>query len=323
MTISRSTTRYKGACIVQFNTLTFFSKDGVKVSTAYELFDITTSAHGVVDKRIKQIVTKISFTPCGELEGTSPADVLTTLFPHINPVYGSSAMPATTQQLVIWPVNGKEKITYENVFVSKMPTLILSAQKTLFGSVEFTAIGKDNDAWSSAAHLYTLADAAFTSTALGVAAIKTVPYTAAWGSLSAPWNAIQTQDGWEISFSIGMQPEEEDGAGIYDYTYTDAQSVTASCKPIGITVADLHGVMKLQSTGVDRGVSILDKKNDLTITGGSTNPILVLKNMTILEAPHVYDRGLGAHRVDSLVMTHQRNYTSGAMDALATIALNA
>lgn len=321
MTISRQTTRYKGACIVVFNGVTFFSQDPVKVSTAYETFDISTSAYGVVDKRLKQLVTKVSFTPAGELEGTSPSSVLETLFPHINPVLGSSAMPSASLDLVVWPMNGKEKITYSNAYVSKMPSLTLSAQKTLFGSVEFSSFGKDNDAWTSAAHLYTLADAAFTSTALGVSAIKTVPYTASWGALSAPWAAIQTIDGWEVSFETALDAEEEDGAGVYDYTYGVGQGVTATCKPIGLTVADIHAVMALQGTGVDRGTSILAKKNDLTITGGSTNVIAVLKNMTIMEAPHTYDRGLGAHRIDSLTFKHQRNYTSGAMDVLATLGV--
>jgi hypothetical protein len=310
----------RGPAIVTFNGVTFWIKDEIKIATRYDLFDIVVSGRGKLDERIQQIITEITFTPAGEIEGTTPASVFEVLYPHTACTPGASAMPSTDKSVVVWPLNGKEKLTYSSGFVSKMPDILLSSVKTVMGQVTLTCIGTDNQAWSNASHLFALADAAFTDTSLTLANILTVPYSAALGALSAPWNAIQTKDGWVLSFDVGLDPQIVDDIGIFDWIYNGNASVSAKCKPIGIKVADLHGLMKLQGTGVARGVSILDKAQTLVITGGASNPKATIYGCTLQAAQHAYAIG---DRVPDLEFKTLRTLNAGALVDLFKLEVNA
>lgn len=306
----------RGPAIVTRDSVTFYFKGGLKVNPRYDLFTIDTDAKGKIDTRVKQILWEITGTPVGMIS----SGVLSALFPHTQCNPGESALPATDKPLVIHPLNAKEKLTLSNSFVFKMPDLNLGATKTALGQVTWYALGNDNEAWSHDDHLYSLADAAFTDTSLAKTTIQTVPFTAVLGALAAPWNGIQTKDGWTLSFDTGLEAQEVDDIGIFDWIYTGDASVTAKCKPIGIKVADLLGLMNMQGTGIARGMSILDKKYDLVLSGGSTNITTTIKNCTLQAGPHAYNVG---DRVEDLEFKTVRNVTTGALDAVFSIGIAA
>jgi hypothetical protein len=316
MPISRTdSTIIRGPAIITYNSVTLYAKDDIKVKTSLSLLDIAASGYGAIDQRMKQVLTEITFTPHGEVT----SGILGVLFPHAAAVTGSSAMPATDKDLVIWPYNGKEKVTYKNAFVSKMPDLSLGATKTAFGSVTFTAIGTNNAAWSVAEHFAAIADAAFTDTGLSASGVKVVPYTAVLGSLAAPWNSIKTKSGWTITFDVGIEPYEEDSVGIMDHIYNGQAKISAKCNPIGIKVADLHGLMAtFQGSGTARGASATGNKADLVISGGSGNPTVTLKNMILSDGAHRY--GVG-DRVEELDLMSSRGLTTGVFDAVFSVGM--
>lgn len=316
MPISRTDSSIiRGPAIITFNSVTLYAKDDIKVKTRLDLFDIAASGYGAIDQRIKQVITEITFTPHGEVS----SGILGVLFPHTAATTGASAMPATDKDLVIHPYNGKEKVTYKNAFVSKMPDLSLGATKTAFGQVTFTAIGVNNAAWSVAEHFAAIADAAFTDTGLSATGVKVVPYTAVLGALGAPWNGIKTKSGWSITFDVGIEPYEEDSVGIMDHIYNGQAKISAKCNPIGIKVADLHTLMAtFQGIGAARGASATGNKADLVISGGSGNPTTTLKNMILTAAPHRYGTG---DRVEELELVSVRGLTTGVFDALFSIGM--
>ena len=316
MPISRTDTSIiRGPAIITYNGVTLYAKDDIKVVTDLGLFDIPASGYGAIDNRMKQVLTEITFTPHGEVS----SGILGVLFPHTSAITGASAMPAADKDLVIHPYNGKEKCTYKNAFVSKMPDLSLGATKTAFGQVTFTAIGTNNAAWSVAEHFAAVADAAFSDTGLAATGVKTVPYTAALGTLGAPWNSIKTKSGWNISFDVGVEPDEEDSVGIYDHFYNGQAKISAKCNPIGITVANLHGLMAtFQGSGAARGASATGNKASLVISGGSGAPTVTLNGMILSRAPHRYGTG---DRVEELDLMSVRGVTLGALDALFTIGM--
>jgi hypothetical protein len=314
MTISRTDTIYRGRAIVTYDGVTLYSSSPVTVRTRQELFDIPVAGAGVIDRKIKQVVTEVTLTPHGEIS----AGILSKLFPHTSATPGSSAVPATDKSLVIHPANGKEKLTFKNAFVSKMPDLLLSTVKTALGQVTFTAFGTNAELWSVAEHFVKVEDAAFSDTGLSASGVKTVPYTASLGALSAPWNGILTKTGWTVSFDVGLDAQEEDTVGIFDYLYNGQARISARCNPIGLKVADLHGLMLLQGTGAARGASGTGLKQALTITGGSGNIVLVVNNCVLETAPHQYDIG---DRVNELEFVTVRSLTTGALDALFSIGL--
>lgn len=312
--MDRTTTVYRGRAIVTYDGVTLYSADPVKVVTRHELFDIPVAGLGVIDRRIKQTITEVTITPHGEIT----AGILSKLFPHTSCTPGASAVPATDKPLVVHPANGKELLTYKNAFVSKMPNLMLSTVKTALGQVTFTCFGTNAEAWSAAGHFFTTADTAFSDTGVAATGVMTVPYTASLGALSAPWTSIVTKSGWDISFDIGLDAQEEDSGGIFDYLYNGSAKVTARCNPIGLKVADLHGLMLIQGSGAARGASALGNKAALTITGGSTKPVLVINNCMLEQAPHQYAIG---DRVDSLEFVNVRSLTTGVLDDLFTIGI--
>lgn len=313
--ISRTDTIYRGRAIVTYDGVTLYSAQPVAVRTRLDLFDIPVAGVGAIDRRIKQVVTEITLTPHGELS----AGILSKLFPHTACTPGTSALPAADKSLIVHPANGKEQLTYKNAFVSKMPDLLLSPVRTALGQVTFTAIGTNAEAWSTASHFVALADAAFSDTGLSATGVKTVPYSASLGALSAPWNDIKTRSGWTVSFDVGLDAQEEDSQGLYDYLYNGTARVSAKCNPIGLKVADLHGLMTLQGSGAARGVTALGNKAALTITGGAGNPIVVVSNCMLESAPHAYDIG---DRVEELEFVTVRSLTTGALDALFSVGLN-
>lgn len=313
--ISRtSATILRGPAIVIRDSVTFYFKGGLKAAPRYDLFTIDTDARGKIDTRVKQILWEITGTPVGMIS----SGVLSALYPHVQCNPGVSALPSSDVPLVIHPLNAKEKLTLSSSFVYKMPDLNLSATKTALGQVTWYAFGNNNEAWSHDDHLYTLADAAFTDTSLSNSTIQTVPFTAVLGSLAAPWASIQTKDGWNVSFDVGLDAQEVDDIGIFDWIYNGDANVTVKCKPIGIIVADLLALMKLQGTGVARGMSILDKKYDLVLSGGSTNITTTIKNCTLQAAPHAYNVG---DRVEDLEFKTVRNLTTGALDAVFSVGI--
>lgn len=315
MTISRTSTAiYRGPAIVTYNSQVFYFKGGLTVTPRFDLFDIPTDAFGVIDQRVKQIVWEVTGTPVGKVS----ADMLTTLLPHTQCNPGVSAMPATDKALVITPLNSKEQLTLKSAFVFKQPSLELGATKSAFDQVTWYAIGTDAEAWSAANHMYTLADVAFADTSLSKSDIKTVPFTAVLGAVAAPWNLIQTKEGWKIDFDIGLNQEDVDDTGAFDWTYTGVANVTLSCKPIGIKVADLLSLMLVQGTGAARGMSHTGFKADLVLSGGSGNITFTAKNVIITSPPHVYNAG---DRVDTLTFKSVRSLTTGALDALYTIGM--
>lgn len=312
--INRTDTLYRGRAIVTYDGVTLYSSSPVVVKTKTDLFDIPVAGVGVIDRKIKQVITEVTLTPHGEIT----AGILSKLFPHTSATPGSSALPAADKSLVVHPANAKEKLTFKNAFVSKMPDLILSSVKTALGQVTFTCIGTAAEAWSVAGHFVDLADAAFTDTGLAATGVKTVPYSASLGALSAPWNDVKTKSGWTVSFDVGLDPQDEDTIGIFDYIYNGQAKISAKCNPLGLKVADLHSLKLIQGSGAARGASGTGLKAALTITGGSGNPILVINNCILEEAGHQYDVG---DRVNDLELVTVRGLTTGALDTLFSIGL--
>lgn len=317
MTISRTDSNIiRGPAIIQFNSATFYTKGDIRVRTIRETFDIPVSTHGKVDERDKQIHSEISFTPFGKAN----AALLAVLYPHTSCILGATALPATDKDLVIWPINGKEKATFKNAFIYKMPDLLLSPVKTMFGEVTLYAIGKNAEPWSTAEHFVSLADVAFSDTSLSLSETPTVAYTASLGALGSPWNSILTKSGWTISFNVGIEPDEEDTVGIFDYFYTDASSITAKCNPIGVKVADLHSLMAtFQGSGAGRGASATANAQTLAITGGSGKPYATVYKAYLKTPSHVYGKD---HRVDELTLETTRSITNGALDPLFAVGIN-
>lgn len=305
------TTVLRGPAAIFFNGAVLYAGDKVEMKTTLETFQIPTAHAGPLGQRVKQIKHEITFKPVG----TATAAALAALLPHTGCQPGSSAMPTTPQTVTIWPFNGKQKVQYENGFVSKMPDVLFSAVAPLFsGSCTLECIGKDNAAWSAVDKQLTLsATAAFTDTSFSLADVKTIPYTAALGSLSAPWAALRTRKGIKVGFTVPLDYESfnTDAEGIIDVLYKEGAKLSVKFEPIGVSVSDLLALLRLQGTGAGRGMEISDLCQDLAIDGGVGNPQSTLNSLQLLTAPAQFKNDLD--RIPELEFVSTRTLATGGV----------
>lgn len=308
-----TTTQYKGPAIVTYNSVVFYTRDAHVVSIKGETFPITANQFGTVDQRLKQIMSTITFTPVGVVSAGS----IGVLYPHLSPVVGASALPTTDKALVVHPVNGKECLTFNNAFVTGdgMPSMKCSTQGTRFGQVKFMALGTNADGWSTSGHLFATADTAFSDTSFTVAGIATVAFSATLGG-----SPIITRAGWDLTFRADTAEETEDTQGTFDYLYTGGFNFTASCAPIGMTVATLSALQLIQGSGAARGASVMGKAADLVVTGPAGDVLVTIKSMRLQENTSNYP--MSGDRIEKLdLVADTRTIATGAIVAPATITI--
>jgi len=308
---------------------TLYSQGDIQVRLANQTFDIATSLYGVVDKRTNQRSVEITWTPTGELT-TAMAGVL---WPHGSKNPGDSLIGAGNPQIQIIPKTGYQ-YTFYGAVVTKQPSMMLSAVKTIVGPITFTAIGKEGVLWSTNNSLYTEATASFGSYAFSPSSIRTTPYVGGWGataSYSVPtWTltgspslaVYDTKDGFSVNFNVSTTPVEADEYGIVDFTVGD-NVATATCSPLTVSETTLTAILNMQNTGADRGQSLLSG-NLLSIVPSNGTPSgsanVTLGNSSILQIG--YDYGLIANRVPQIQFTTLRYLTSNVLQPAYAITVN-
>ncbi len=286
---------------------TLWSSDaGVTVTLDPPMFDISTDAHGVIDKRRDSMVQRISMTPVGEW-----TSVLDLIFAAVNRRPGVS-MFGTDDTLVIKPlISGQKGLTFKNVALTGVPSsLPLSAGKQMTGQFTWTAIAKRTSPAGAMADLVEEFDyAALTGLPDGATLqgeIATVPWTAAFGaSPSSPWDALQTEDGFTLNFALETDDSRNDACGLVDITYVNA-SVGVRCTPLGVTMAQV-----LAKTGYGlRGTAMA--QGPLVLTSTATE--LTIPNAALTVVGGAW--GAKLNRIGDFAWQSIRGVTGGVLDDL-------
>ena len=255
----------------------YYSQGDIRLTLGHEVFPITNSSFGHVQDRSRQRTATVSFTPVGQF--------LTGLWPWGSKLSGDSILinsDGTTadQNLVVWSYKGT-KVTIYNVALTKMPDLILSTTKTLAGEATFTGLGKGYPFVSqdTADSFYTWSENnGKPNDNFNPYTVITQPYTASWCTSShftatndtGVWGALNTVNGWHVTFDMALQPVEVDQYGIVDWTVGDVKA-TARGQLIGITEAQAIEAVRLK---VLRGAP-MDTTNDLVISNAGGSSIIV------------------------------------------------
>lgn len=306
MPISR-TSILRGPAVVQFNGATFHTAGDIEVDLSLETFDIPTSVHGIVDRRVRERLVRVRFTPAGEWES------LSILWPYATKNLGDSIFGAVDVPLVIQTRDGKT-ITFRAAAITSMPDIRLSATNTLIGQVELTCLGTDNMAWTVDESLVAVGANAWADVSFSSANVKTQPYSAAWGA-SAPWDDFASMEGFTVSFDLSVQPVMVDSEGTIDMTFGDL-TVRCACRPIGITEANLIAAAGLQGTGNFRGRSLNTGAQDLVISG--TGVTVTLKGAALRSSGMVF--GSTSPRIGGVEFVATRTYSAGVAQPLFTLA---
>jgi hypothetical protein len=296
-----------GPAIVTFDSQTFSTKNDISVKIARETFDINSSRHGLIDKRLKSYAIEISFQPVGQVEN------LTKYFPYDVSTIGSSIFSATDKPLVIQTLAG-QAYTFARAAMIKMPTLKLSATDTMFGEMTFLCILKSATDFVTAGALLGIASSAFSNTTFDESKITTPGYTAAYGS--APYATMESLDGFTVEIGMDITRDYVDRFGIVG-ARLKSLSATAKFTPIGLTEAQWATLVALDGANVViPGQSVAKSDTDLVITGGSSPAVSIT-----LHKAGILNSGLAfgdAPRLQELEFVCKRTWSSGTADPLFT-----
>ena len=286
------TTILRGPCKVTYDTQTFYSKAGVVLTTTNSTFDKETDAYGIVSKSKTDLTIVIEFEPVGEIEA------LAVLFPHGNTAMGASIYGNTDKNLVI--VSADKTYTILNAQITQMPTISCSATKTAFGSVQFTGLLKKDGDPQNIEDYYTTAGGASIGSGFSPQLIYTAPYTATLGALTP----FFSQDGFEISFDLSLNPVVVDGIGTVDMSMGNL-GCNISCIPTGPTQLDFETFFDNLSAGEDLATSVLEIKT--TTVGGLDFDCAAVQVTELQRNFSAADSVLG-----TLTMSAKRTFSSGA-----------
>lgn len=304
------TTIISGPAVITFAGQSFWSKGDISLSVKSSRFKIPTASFGDIDERVKDRIVEVSFEP----DGRFTTGLAAVLWPYGATAIGASIYGATDRPLVIWSRDGV-KVTLPNAALTQMPSIRLGVGQTIQGSVKFTGlVAKSTDPATAGAY-YTTTSTVFTGDAsFNGAEILTRKFSQAWGS-TAPWDAFETESGWEISFGLSLAPQVVDSYGTVDMRL---QNLSASAKAVPVGPTYSHILQKLlPNTAL--GSSVIGSDSlVISETAGSPPGYFSLCKASLVDASLVY--GTTKKRIGSCEWTASRSLTAGALDALFTIA---
>jgi hypothetical protein len=152
-----------------------------------------------------------------------------------------------------------------------MPNVRFGVAKTTLGQIKFTGLVANSSDPSTLASYWAWASAGYPGdTGFSTDTIWTRKPISAWG-ITSPWDAFETEAGWEISFPMQTADVAVDGIGTVGMRLVSV-AASAVCIPVGPTAAQvltaLHG-------GLAMGVS--PAKTTLSVSAGASgSPILTM-----------------------------------------------
>lgn len=295
------TTIVRGPCKVTYGGQTFYSKGGVKLSVSNATFDKETDAYGVVGKSKTDFGITVSFTPVGEIEA------LAVLFPNGNTAIGTSLATGTDLPLVI--VSADATYTILAAFITGIPSIDASSQKTAFGAVTFTGVLKKGGDPSSLADYYTIGAGASIGTAFDATKIITAPYTATLGGTIGPFYSAA---GFTIAFDLKTNDVMVDGIGLVDKTFAGI-GCTITCDPVGVAQSDFDTYFGSLDAGEELANATLDVS---TATTGGLN--FDCAAVQVVSLDRNFDPSV--NRLGTLTLAAKRTFSAGAQVTLFTVA---
>ena len=242
-------------------------------------FKISTNLQGEdVDEREENMMAKISATPIGVWGATA----ISQLYAYAASAYGSLIFPtnpATDQPLVIQTTLGGAagtpgtSITYGKAALTKMPDLIFSTKKTLFGAAEWTCLRPGGGVTDVAGSFCAVANSAYVEPNLYPQLILTAGYTLNFGGLTG----IDTVDGVTFTPTLSLENVESDLYGLSNMRIRNVEGIV-KFKPKGLTESQLlANLQPLDGPNTGRGSSLSNIGGLLTCTSAVVGgPILTM-----------------------------------------------
>lgn len=318
----------QGPALVTFDSDQMYTEGDIQTDFNLETFERRTAIYGKVDEQISDRSAKVSFVPMEITEAN-----LTKLWPYASTPMGTKLFTGTDKPLEIWTTSGK-KVTFAAAALTKCPNLILSAEKHILGQAEYTCLGANNTAWSTASSLVAVSSVSWVDPAsLALASVLQGTWSGSWAA-SGAWSAFTTENGFEIEFDVQTQPIKIDSDGTLTLVLTGFE-VRAKCTPITTAAAseigesELISALQMQGSGSGRGKSMynLASTYDLTITNDASAAQTPKQKLTVvLKKAAVKTAGMrfghSVLRPGEVGWVANRTLSGSAITALYTMALS-
>lgn len=253
----------RGRGQIVFGGETLFAREAIEMNWLHRTFQVTTGNHGHVDTRDSDRLIEIRFTPVGQIT----ADLLAVLYPHLDTAYGESALGGSDAAAVVYFEADDQAFTVHNAVIYQMPDLNLRGGQPVFGPCVIHGLVRNSYEPAANNSYYTLATTSYPDDAAFAASeVKAGIFKAAWGG-SSPWSEFWSQDGFRVQFGTQMIADGPDGL-TRDYRVGN-QAVRVTCRPKGITVANLEAKLaaRFQGTSAPIGsTSLLGNAANLNVS---------------------------------------------------------
>lgn len=291
---------------------TFFTNEPFEVKLQHKRFEVQPQGFTQADQRDEDRTVEFDVTP----DGRWNAATIAALWPYLNAVPGRSLPTNTDQPFVAHGADGA-LLTVLASYVKKMPSLTLSAKKTLIGSVGFRGIvGSDMDPDDADAYFtYAASGGTFTDAGFTLAALKTQPYSAVWGSV-AGFGSLVGEEGFQVDFEAQSKEITVDGLGTVGEVLTKV-GVMVKCRPVGPTAVQILAALKFSGAGNALGRSHAAGGAAFTITGADGVAYFTSPKMSLVEAGYRF--GSDVLRNGEIGFVANLNPASGVQGALATL----
>ena len=277
MSYNRTNGTLRAAAVLKLTiggeTLIIRTPSDIKTTIGYSTFDVPYGENGKKDPRMKAVDLSVSCVPVGVLS----AELLAFLFSNLSKRRGESLLGASDVTCQILPKAGGEAITFNSVYVSKMPKITVKSTATALGEFTLRGVLPLSTDWTaaSARFSYAAAAAAPTLTEVDASTILTSAAKLTWGS-EAPYIDIKTGDGVEIDWDQKTVDDEDDDDGLIDVWLDGLVPKVKISSPRGLTIKNLLDRMALmQGTGSGRGSRVNASTVDLSVEGSAVGSIKV------------------------------------------------
>ncbi len=303
----------RGPARLAYQGVVFYSEGDVRLNLRTRTREARVAVLGPLEYWLDDVELTVAFQPAA----TWSADLLAVLYPYANALPGQSLFASGDQPLVIQSPDNVQLTLFAAALV-QMPPLRLAGGRPAFGEAVFRALTAGGASRSAANSLYEVDTVTWTAPAFDRTQLVAGPVSASWGS-SAPWNPLQTVDGFQIEFPLKLREESLDDVGVADLSVLDV-GAQARFLPAGPTSGALLDAAHVQGAGADRGASLFPLAADLVLQGASGGPSVSLYSSALVaDVPLAWSAQ--APRLGRVTLAAQRPLTTGGAQPLFRVGV--
>jgi hypothetical protein len=303
----------RGPALVQYNGVTFYSEGDVRLDLRLRTRPAITAVLGPLEYWLDDVELTVTFQPAAAWS----AEVLAVLYPYGNALPGQSLFAGADVPLVVQSTDGVV-LTLAAAALTRMPSLSLAGGRPAFGAATFRALTAGGGSRATENSLYEVTTASWPGPAFDRTQLVAGPVNAAWGD-EAPWDTLQTVDGFILEFPLSLREETLDDVGVADLTVLEV-GARAEFSPAGPTEEAMLDAAQVQGPGADRGASLFPNAADLVLSGAAGGPAVVLRCAALIEdVPREW--GSDRPRLGRVTLAAQRPLNGTGAEALFSVGV--